>query len=234
LRRENERLTEELESPSLMRVVQGAAADVGLTFGWIGVYFTLFTMFWNGYTPGKRLMGIRVRRLDGKPFTLWSSFERFGGYAAGVATGLLGFAQVFWDSNRQAIHDKISGTVVVNERDAAAALKGALSSEGSAPLSDIGEAIEESAPEFTPETVTAPEIAALAESGDDRPTEAPESAPSEETEPDEVSECASDDDESDCSPVDSSSIPVDSESAGEAGQEDQRETALEDERVREQ
>ena len=42
----------------------------------------------------------------------FAAFERAGGYAAGLATGLLGFAQVFWDANRQAIHDRIVGTVV--------------------------------------------------------------------------------------------------------------------------
>jgi uncharacterized RDD family membrane protein YckC len=29
----------------------------------------------------------------------------------------LGFAQVYWDANRQGIHDKITGTVVVDERE---------------------------------------------------------------------------------------------------------------------
>ena len=38
-----------------------------------------------------------------------------GGYAAGLATGLLGFAQIFWDKNRQAIHDKIAETAVVRD-----------------------------------------------------------------------------------------------------------------------
>ena len=36
-----------------------------------------------------------------------------GGYAAGFATVLPGFAQVFWDANRQGIHDRIVGTVVI-------------------------------------------------------------------------------------------------------------------------
>jgi uncharacterized RDD family membrane protein YckC len=58
-------------------------------------------------------MGIRVLRLDGEPLNWWASFERAGGYVAGIATGTLGFAQVFWDSNRQCVHDKIVGTVVV-------------------------------------------------------------------------------------------------------------------------
>ena len=38
--------------------------------------------------------------------------------AAGLATGLLGFIQIYWDANRQAIHDKISATVVIDIRKA--------------------------------------------------------------------------------------------------------------------
>ena len=74
---------------------------------------TVFLSWWNGQTVGKRMMGVRVVRLDGEPITWWTAFERAGGYAAGLATGLLGFAQVWWDANRQAIHDRIVGTVVV-------------------------------------------------------------------------------------------------------------------------
>jgi len=32
-----------------------------------------------------------------------------------VATGTLGFLQIYWDANRQAIHDKVAGTVVIRE-----------------------------------------------------------------------------------------------------------------------
>ena len=68
---------------------------------------------WKGQTVGKKMMRIRVVRLDGEPINWWTAFERAGGYAAGFATGLLGFAQVYWDANRQGIHDHIVGTVVV-------------------------------------------------------------------------------------------------------------------------
>jgi uncharacterized RDD family membrane protein YckC len=47
---------------------------------------------------------------------LWFAFERFGGYAAGIATGLFGFAQLYWDPNRQAIHDRVARTVVIRSR----------------------------------------------------------------------------------------------------------------------
>ncbi|MCW8832829.1 MAG: RDD family protein, partial [Colwellia sp.] len=50
------------------------------------------------------------------PLSLWDSFGRYGGYGAGLATGLLGFIQIYWDPNRQAIHDKISATVVIDLR----------------------------------------------------------------------------------------------------------------------
>ena len=76
---------------------------------------------------GKLLFGIRVVKIDGTQLDLWESFERYGGYGAGVATGLLGFLQVFWTSNRQAIHDKISETVVVDLRKAPLANKSAAS-----------------------------------------------------------------------------------------------------------
>lgn len=90
--------------------------DLGIAFGWGAIYMTVFMTWWNGQTPGKRLLRIRVRQLDGTPLSWWESFERAGGYAAGFATGLLGFVQVFWDPNRQAIHDKIAETVVTSER----------------------------------------------------------------------------------------------------------------------
>lgn len=93
--------------------LQGALADLGLRFSWAALYFTLFCAWFDGKTPGKALLGIRVIHLDGKPMTIWSAFGRYGGYGAGIATGLLGFLQIYWDPNRQAIQDKISATAVI-------------------------------------------------------------------------------------------------------------------------
>jgi uncharacterized RDD family membrane protein YckC len=87
--------------------------QAGSAVGLWSIYFTLTLTLFQGFTVGKRIMGIRVVRLDGERFTWWTSFERGGGYVAGIATGLLGFAQVFWDRNRQCVHDKIVGTAVV-------------------------------------------------------------------------------------------------------------------------
>ena len=105
----------ETEGGGLFAALRELADELGFGFGWAALYMTVFLSWWNGQTVGKRLMRIRVVRLDGEPITWWTAFERSGGYAAGLATGLLGFAQVWWDANRQAIHDRIVGTVVIDD-----------------------------------------------------------------------------------------------------------------------
>jgi hypothetical protein len=117
-RAEAERLEESGEAGVIAWIVD-FLDEMGIGLGWTGLYFTAFLAFWRGQTPGKRLLGVRVLRLNGQPMTLWMSFERFGGYAAGLFTGLLGFAQAYWDPNRQMIHDKVVETVVVRERKGA-------------------------------------------------------------------------------------------------------------------
>lgn len=106
-------LRAEREGGGLFTWLRGVVDELGFGFGWASLYLTVMLSWWKGKTVGKRIMKIRVLRLDGEPITWWTAFERAGGYAAGLATGLLGFAQVYWDANRQAIHDRIVGTVVV-------------------------------------------------------------------------------------------------------------------------
>ncbi len=98
---------------SMLDTIKTLASDLGLGLGWGALYFTVFPVWWNGATPGKRLLGIRVVHLSGRPLRYWGAFLRYGGYAAGLATGLLGFFQVFWDANRQAVQDKIGFTAVI-------------------------------------------------------------------------------------------------------------------------
>lgn len=113
LRAERALLTVEDREPGIRAWLRSIAEDLGIGFGWGAVYFSVFLVWWGGRTPGKRVFGLRVVRLDGQPITWWTAFERYGGYAAGFATGLIGFAQVYWDPNRQATHDKIAATVVI-------------------------------------------------------------------------------------------------------------------------
>ncbi len=105
---------EEEAQYSLLAWAKGMLNDLGLGFGWAAFYFTLFTAWFDGQTLGKKIMRVRVIALGGGKLSLWDAFGRYGGYGAGFATGLLGFLQIFWDANRQAIQDKISATVVID------------------------------------------------------------------------------------------------------------------------
>ena len=109
-------------SYSITQYIRGIIEDLGLGFGWAAFYFTMLTSVWHGQTVGKKLTRIRVVQLNGTPIGLWDSFSRYGGYGAGLATGLLGFLQIYWDPNRQAMHDKISATIVVDLRKSQVAL----------------------------------------------------------------------------------------------------------------
>lgn len=117
LQNRNEELKSIAENPGIIRILKTAANDLGLAFGWIGLYFIVGLVWGKGQTPGKKLFSLKVIRLNGERITYWKALERFGGYAAGLATGLVGFFQVYWDANRQAIQDKIAETAVVDQRD---------------------------------------------------------------------------------------------------------------------
>jgi RDD family len=112
-----EEALEKANKPKKLSVKSAVASwsdDLGLGLGWTVLYFSALPVWWKGQTLGKRLFKLRVVELTGKPMTLMLAFKRYGGYAAGVSTGLFGFLQVLWDSNRQALHDKAAHTVVLD------------------------------------------------------------------------------------------------------------------------
>jgi uncharacterized RDD family membrane protein YckC len=79
------------------------------------VYFGLATFFGNGQTLGKRLAHIRVLSTLHPKLTLWHSLERALGYGASALELGFGFLQYFIAENRQTVHDRIAGTIVVTE-----------------------------------------------------------------------------------------------------------------------
>ena len=85
-------------------------------------YFILFEWLWNGQTPGKRLMKLRVIREDGRPITLWESIARNLLRIFDAIPGLVvpiysvGLMTIFFSSRDQRIGDMFAGTVVVRER----------------------------------------------------------------------------------------------------------------------
>jgi uncharacterized RDD family membrane protein YckC len=89
-------------------------------------YFMLFEILWNGQTPGKRLVGIRVIRENGYPMRPTDAVIRNlvrivdwlpGAYGIGVLTMLV-------NKRSKRLGDFASGTIVVREgsRGAAAAM----------------------------------------------------------------------------------------------------------------
>jgi uncharacterized RDD family membrane protein YckC len=81
-------------------------------------YYVFFEMLWNGQSPGKRWVGLRVIRADGTPITLSESFIRNlarlvdflpAAYGVGVIT-------MFIDKQSRRLGDLAAGTLVVQDR----------------------------------------------------------------------------------------------------------------------
>jgi uncharacterized RDD family membrane protein YckC len=83
----------------------------------MGIYYIVSFLydvsFWvlSGQTPGKRVLGVRVMRTDGKRLTLGKAVLRRIGYWVS-AIFFLGFLWILVDNRRQAFHDKLAGTIV--------------------------------------------------------------------------------------------------------------------------
>lgn len=87
-----------------------------LTFLLLVLNFVIFAGL-SGQTIGMRILGIRIVRLDGKPFTSRDAIIRhLVGYPLSMAAGFLGFLWMLWDPRQQGWHDKLARTVVVMSR----------------------------------------------------------------------------------------------------------------------
>lgn len=82
---------------------------------WFILYFGLIVWKTNGFTPGKRLLRIRVVSLLHEKITLWQATERALGYGASMLEGGFGFIQYFIYPNHTCVHDRIAETIVVKE-----------------------------------------------------------------------------------------------------------------------
>jgi uncharacterized RDD family membrane protein YckC len=83
---------------------------------WLLLYFGLFVWLSNGFTPGKRLLRIRVLSLTHARISLWQAAERALGYGASALEGGFGFIQYFIHPNHCCVHDRIAETIVVKDR----------------------------------------------------------------------------------------------------------------------
>ena len=71
----------------------------------------------NGQTAGMRILGIRIIRTDGRPFTMGrAALRHLAGYPLSMIFFFLGFLWIMWDPRQQGWHDKLARTVVVMSR----------------------------------------------------------------------------------------------------------------------
>lgn len=95
------------------------AISLLLSFAIIWGYFILFELQWNGQSPGKRRMGLRVIRQDGTPITLTESVIRnlvrlIDFFPAMYGVGIL---TMFIDGQSRRLGDLAAGTLVVRDED---------------------------------------------------------------------------------------------------------------------
>jgi uncharacterized RDD family membrane protein YckC len=71
--------------------------------------------FWAifGATPGMMLMGLYLRRVDGRRVSFWRAIVRWFGSILSTIPLFLGFAWIAVDARRQGWNDKLSDSLVV-------------------------------------------------------------------------------------------------------------------------
>lgn len=84
------------------------------------IYFPLIETLWNGRTIGKKIMGIRVTRIDGTRASLGSYLIRwlFRFIEISATGGVVAILTILINGRGQRLGDIVAGTCVVNERDA--------------------------------------------------------------------------------------------------------------------
>jgi uncharacterized RDD family membrane protein YckC len=93
-----------------------AAVVLGLFIIYYG-YFAIFESVWNGQTPGKRFIGLRVIHVSGRPVSVFEAILRNMVRVADQLPGIyaIGIISVFVTQRSQRLGDLAAGTVVVHE-----------------------------------------------------------------------------------------------------------------------
>ena len=103
--------------PKMIRIQIGELIPGSLRFlalyGLAAAYFGLLSSGRRGATVGKRILGIRIVRLDGHRLSIWESLERFVGYLHIPATLGLPILDLWRDRNRRMPHDRSAHTAVL-------------------------------------------------------------------------------------------------------------------------
>jgi uncharacterized RDD family membrane protein YckC len=89
------------------------------TYFLLCAYHILFEVFWNGQTPGKRMMGLRMIQVSGRPIGFGAStirnLVRVVDFLPGVYA--VGFLTMFFDKRARRLGDIAAGCMAVRQRD---------------------------------------------------------------------------------------------------------------------
>lgn len=107
------RLSDLLGGQDLVQTIVAIVAAV--LAGTLDLFYCVVFWILAGQTPGKQLMGLVVVRTDGGRVRLGAAVLRWVGYwLSGIL--FLGYLWVLVDNRRQALHDKLAGSLVVYSR----------------------------------------------------------------------------------------------------------------------
>ncbi|WP_416150072.1 RDD family protein [Salipaludibacillus sp. HK11] len=97
-----------------------AISFLGIATGFSYFYAVFLPLFWNGYTIGKRIVGIRIANVSGEKLTMGTMVIReilVRNLLYYIAFGILTFVSIYLISTRndkRSIHDLLSGTYVTS------------------------------------------------------------------------------------------------------------------------
>ena len=109
----------------VLEPVSSVAGDFGRIIMLIGkivliampfmLLFTYWLIFWTvtGQTIGKRIMGVRVVRMDGQRMKVGNSVRRILMYFVSMVPFFLGFLWILINDERRGWHDKVANTCVI-------------------------------------------------------------------------------------------------------------------------
>ena len=99
----------------IQQIQQSGAGGLStiLSLAFALAFFLIMWVNYDGATPGKKLMAIKIIRADGSKITYPVALVRCIGYFLSTFIFMLGYLWVIWDKKKQGWHDKIAGTIVV-------------------------------------------------------------------------------------------------------------------------
>jgi len=82
-----------------------------IVFNWL--YYTLLESSEGQATIGKRALGLKVTNLNGERISFGQATGRYFGKILSTLIIFIGYLMMLWDENKQTLHDKMAGTLVV-------------------------------------------------------------------------------------------------------------------------